>query len=110
MPVLPVPHFTWQVLRTALRSERPLTGRALRIVPTRQTRDGTFLNALVEQGLLARLTGTADAPFEATYALTANGKHAAEYGECDTPAPARTAEAPAGTRPKSAAPGGRANR
>jgi hypothetical protein len=40
---------------------------------------------MVERGLLARVTGTAEAPFEATYALTDRGEYAAEYGECDFP-------------------------
>jgi len=53
----------------------------LRIAPTVSTKDGAFLTILVEEGLLSRVTGTADAPFEATYTLTALGEHAAEYGE-----------------------------
>lgn len=81
MPVRPTSHFTWQVLRTAKRSKKPLTGRALRLAPTRNTKDGLFLTALVEEGLLDRLTGSEDEPFDATYALTEKGKHAAEYGE-----------------------------
>ena len=74
-------HFTWQVLRTVKRSKKPLAGRALRLVPNRYTKDGSFLTALVDQGLLTRSTGTATAPFEATYALTEKGKNAAEFGE-----------------------------
>ncbi|QJW95337.1 hypothetical protein [Frigoriglobus tundricola] len=81
MPVRPTTHFTWQVLRTVKRSTTPPTGRTLRIAPTVSTKDGAFLTVLVEEGLLKRVTGTADAPFEATYALTALGEHAAEYGE-----------------------------
>ena len=91
MPVFPVSHFTWQVLRTVKRSKKPPTGRVLRIVPNRRTKDGTFLNEMVDLGLLARATGTAAAPFEATYALTARGEHAAEYGECERPMRARPA-------------------
>lgn len=68
MPVFPVRHFEWQVLRTVKRGKSPPTGRALRLVPSRRTKDGSFLSALVEQGLLTRVTGTAAAPFEATYA------------------------------------------
>src|SRR4051812_30956416 len=83
MPVLPISHFTWQVLRTVKRNKKPPTGRALRVVPSRRTKDGTFLNDLVERELLVRATGTADAPFEATYSLTERGEHAAEYGECE---------------------------
>src|SRR5688500_14326199 len=71
MPVYPVRHFEWQVLRTVKRAKSPPTGRALRLVPSRRTKDGSFLTDLVEQGLLTRVTGTAAAPFEATYALTA---------------------------------------
>jgi hypothetical protein len=85
MPLLPVTHFEWQVLRTLVRSKKPPIGRALRIVPTRRTKDGTFLTDMVERGLLARVTGTAEAPFDATYALTERGEHAAEYGECEFP-------------------------
>lgn len=81
MPVRPASHFTWQLLRTAKRTKKPLTGRTLRITPTRQTKDGSFLTALVDAGLLTRVTGSADAPFEATYALTEKGKFAAEFGE-----------------------------
>jgi len=81
MPVRPASHFTWQVLRFVRRSKKPPTGRELRLVPNRLTKDGAFLTELVEEGLLTRVTGSADAPFEATYSLTEKGKHAAEYGE-----------------------------
>ena len=81
MPVRPTSHFTWQVLRAVKRSKKPPTGRALRLVPSRKTKDGSFLTALVDEGLLGRVTGSADAPFEATYALAEKGRHAAEYGE-----------------------------
>jgi hypothetical protein len=89
------------VLRTVKRSKKPPLGRALRLVPSRKTKDGSFLTALVEEGLLSRLTGTAEAPFEATYSLTEKGQHAAEYGEYEydmkpgdraAPAPARGAK------------------
>jgi hypothetical protein len=92
MPVLPVAHFTWQVLRTIKRSTQPPVGRALRLVPNRRTKDGTFLTELVEQGLLNRVTGAADAPFGATYTLTERGEYAAEFGECEMPVKARAAE------------------
>lgn len=85
MPVFPVRHFEWQVLRTVKRGASPPTGRALRLVPSRRTKDGSFLTDLVEQGLLTRVTGTAAAPFEATYALNERGEHAAEFGECEMP-------------------------
>jgi hypothetical protein len=81
MPVRQAAHLTWQVLRTVKRSKKAPTGRALRLVPSRKTKDGSFLNAIVDEGLLVRVTGTAAAPFEATYALTERGKYAAEYGE-----------------------------
>jgi hypothetical protein len=81
MPVRSTSHFTWQVLRAARRSKKPSTGRSLRLLPTRQTKDGTFLTTLVEAGLLSRVSGSKDRPFEATYALTEKGLHAAEYGE-----------------------------
>lgn len=81
MPVRPLPHLVWQVLRAAKRNKKPSIGRALRVAPTRNTKDGTFLTKLVEEGLLVQVTGTAAAPFEGTYSLTTKGDHAAEYGE-----------------------------
>lgn len=100
MPVLPVRHFEWQVLRAVKRSKTPPIGRALRLVPSRRTKDGSYLTELVDQGLLRRVTGTAAAPFEATYALTERGEHAAEYGECETPLKGRVVEAPIAEPPK----------
>ena len=100
MALLPVAHFEWQVLRAVRRSRKPAAGRALRLAPTRRTRDGSFLTNLVESGLLKRVTGTAETPFDATYALTELGEHAAEYGECDRPLPPRSVE----TLPQSARP------
>jgi hypothetical protein len=85
MPVLPVTHNQWQVLRAVKRSRKPPLGRELRLSPTRGTKDGSFLTNMVRLGLLERPTGTEKDPFEATYALTERGKHAAEYGECDFP-------------------------
>lgn len=77
------PH-DWQVLRTVVRAKSPPTGRQLRIVPSRRTKDGSFLTDLVNIGLLRVVAKAAD-PFAATYALTPLGEHAAEYGEyeCD---------------------------
>lgn len=92
MPLLPVTHFTWQVLRVVKRSKKPPLGRTLRLAPTRSTKDGNFLTDLVEQGLLARATGTVDKPFDATYTLTERGEHAAEYGECEIPIKAKVIE------------------
>ena len=83
MAVRPISHFTWQVLRTLKRSSSPLTGRDLRLVPTRRTKDGSFLTELVAEGLLRRVTGAAATPFDSTYDLTSLGDHAAEYGEYD---------------------------
>lgn len=92
MPIFPVRHFEWQVLRTVKRSKTPPTGRVPRLVPSRRAKDGSFLTDLVDQGLLARVTGSAAAPFEATYSLTAKGEHAAEFGEADFPLKGKTAE------------------
>ena len=94
MPLLPVTHFTWQILRVVKRSKKPSLGRTLRLTPTRNTKDGTFLTELIEQGLLTRVTGTADKPFDATYSLTEQGEHAAEYGECEMPVKAKAVEPP----------------
>ncbi|MCE9567824.1 MAG: hypothetical protein K8U57_37980 [Planctomycetes bacterium] len=85
MAVFPIPHHHWQILRAVKRSRKPPTGRELRLSPTRNTKDGTFLNGLVQAGLLTRVTGTDKEPFVATYSLTELGQHAAEYGECDFP-------------------------
>lgn len=90
MPTMPISHFTWQVLRAAKRSKTPLTGKQLRLVPSRKTKDGTFLDELVGAGLL-QAVGT-DPPsaktekripvqFRTRYRLTPVGEHAAEYGE-----------------------------
>jgi hypothetical protein len=87
------------VLRAVKRSKKPSVGRALRLAPTRRTKDGAFLTALVEEGLLERVTGVPTAPFEATYALTKRGKHAAEYGEYEYELKPRPA-APPPKRPK----------
>jgi len=87
--MMPISHFTWQVLRAAKRSKKPSTGKELRLVPNRRTKDGTFLDALVEDGLL-QVTGMDEATtetrrlpvqFRTRYKLTASGEHAAEYGE-----------------------------
>src|SRR5690349_15121696 len=118
--LLPIPHFEWQVLRAALRAEAAgalALGRDLRLVPTRRTKDGTFLDDLVRGGLLKAVgrpepvTGEADVPppFRARYRLTTLGRHAAEYGEYDDrDAPPAgtdgTREAEPAARP---APGGR---
>ena len=102
MPVLPVSHFTWQVLRTVHRSKNPLSGRALRLVPNRRTKDGTFLTELVDLGLMTLVSGTANEPFEATYALTERGQYAAEYGEGEIPARVRATEPTAVKRSKPA--------
>ena len=94
MPVMPVAHSTWQILRTAKRSRRPVVGLDLRLVPTRKTKTGEFLTDLVRAGLLDRVSGTEKAPFEATYKLTALGEHAAEFGECEVPIEVLRADKP----------------
>jgi hypothetical protein len=83
MPLFPITHFQWQVLRAVKRNRKPVLGRELRLSPTRGTKDGEFLNTLAFLGLITRLEGTEDRPFEAIYSLTELGKHAAEYGECE---------------------------
>jgi hypothetical protein len=71
----------------------------LRLVPNRKTKDGSFLTALVEEGLLDRASGTGDKPFEATYSLTEKGQFAAEYGEYEyTPKPRPTTPEPSQSR------------
>lgn len=89
MSMLPVSHFTWQVLRAAKRSKKPATGKELRINPTRKSRDGSFLDALVTAGLLEEVsvdepnenTRKWPAQFRTRYRLTESGGYAAEYGE-----------------------------
>lgn len=90
-------HYDWQLLRYMVRAEaarKQPFGRELRIYPTRLTKDGSFLDDLVELGLIAV---AAKAPplsagatldeknepvqFRTRYALTEKGRHAAEYGE-----------------------------
>ena len=98
MPIRAISHFTWPLLRTVNRSKKPLTGRGLRLVPDRRTKDGSFLTELVEAGLLTYATGTAEAPFEATYALTEKGQHAAEYGEYEYEFQRPSVESPAAAK------------
>ena len=100
--IIPLSHSDWQVLRAVLRAEAvggpPPLGRELRLTPSRKTKDGTFLDALVEEGLLAvaekagppraeRPRGESPEPaqFRTRYRLTEMGRHAAEYGEYDRP-------------------------
>lgn len=90
-------HFDWQLLRFMVRAEatrKQPFGRDLRIYPTRLTRDGSFLDDLVELGLIA-VAAKATPPsahatleekkepvqFRTRYVLTEKGRHAAEYGE-----------------------------
>src|SRR5262245_60006861 len=97
-----VTHWEWQLLRSLLRAESagkpPPLGSEVRTHHTRKTRDGTFLDRLIDEGLLevakeappaaARArTGEKLAPmqFRRRYRLTAVGRHAAEYGEYDRP-------------------------
>jgi hypothetical protein len=93
MPTMPISHFTWQVLRTVKRSKQPPTGKQLRLIPSRKTKDGTFLDDLVTEGLLqivrvdelpsnaTKREKETPVPFRTRYALTTQGEHAAEYGE-----------------------------
>jgi hypothetical protein len=87
MPIFPITHLQWQVLRAAKRSRKPLLGRDLRLAPTRSTKSGEFLTILVDLGLLNRVSGSARDPFEAVYSLTELGEFAAEYGEAELPNP-----------------------
>ena len=90
MPTMPITHFTWQVLRAVKRAKKKYpTGKELRLVPSRRTKDGTFLDGLVTDGLLevvgqdepTEQTRKWPAQFRARYRLTEKGEHAAEYGE-----------------------------
>ena len=89
MSMLPISLFTWQVLRAAKRSPTPATGKQLRITPSRKSKDGTFLDALVTVGLLAVVgveqpdekTKNRPVQFRTRYALTEKGEYAAEYGQ-----------------------------
>lgn len=86
--LVPMNGFEWQVLRAVLRAKSPPTGAELRLTPSRRTKDGRFLSWFTAAGLLrvAGLRNPAARPFEARYALTPLGEHAAEFGEfeCDT--------------------------
>lgn len=85
--LMPMGTFEWQVLRAILRaSPNYPTGRQLRLVPSRRTKDGTFLNDIVLRGLIKVVSKNKD-PFEATYALTALGEYAAEHGEYEAELP-----------------------
>ena len=91
MPTMPISHFTWQVLRAVKRSKKPPTGKQLRLVPSRRTKDGTFLDDLVGEGLLDVVgvdvpdgdDGRLPVQFRTRYKLTAKGEYAAEHGEFD---------------------------
>lgn len=87
MPIFPITHLHWQVLRAAKRNRKPILGKDLRLSPTRGTKSGEFLNTLVSLGLLSRVSGTERAPFDSFYSLSELGEHAAEYGECELPNP-----------------------
>ncbi len=80
---VPVRHTDWQILRAVARGKsKPVVGTKLRVVQSRETKDGSFLTKLVDMGLLEVVQAKAD-PFEATYRLTAVGAEAAEYGLCE---------------------------
>lgn len=94
MPIYPIPHEAWQQLRRIKRANgQPVPGRAVRVKPSRWTKDGDFLNRLVSAGLIRR-AGDVPAegkgafrlpaePFRFTYLLTEAGEHAAEFGEME---------------------------
>ena len=65
MPTMPISHFTWQVLRAVKRSKQPPTGKQLRLIPSRKTKDGTFLDGLVNEGLL-QVVSVDELPRDAT--------------------------------------------
>jgi hypothetical protein len=92
--IRPIDHFSWQVLRTLVRAKGPLSGKTLRVSPSRRSYDGTFLDVLVTAGLLevARVDPAPELPpwkkpgpvqFHTLYRLTARGKEAAEFGQYD---------------------------
>jgi hypothetical protein len=99
--ITPLPHFVWQTLRYMARAEatgKDAYGRELRMTPTRRTKDGTFLDELVDQGLIEAVSEPVPFPpgasrsekkespqFRTRYRLTELGRHAAEYGEYDMP-------------------------
>jgi hypothetical protein len=85
-------------LRAELAGQPPLLGRELRVYPSNHSRNGTFLDELVTDGLLAVAVkatpatiragdGSRPEPeqFRTRYKLTDKGRHAAEYGEYDKP-------------------------
>jgi len=76
-------------VRAEAGGERP-TGRELKLTPTPFTKDGTFLDHLVECGPIAvaakptppeRGREGEPAQFRTRYKLTKKGRHAAVYGE-----------------------------
>jgi hypothetical protein len=96
----------WIRLRMLVREPGgTLTGRKLRFVPSRRTKDGTFLDKLVETGLLEvvsvdpkpdKSSGEGSymtaVQFRTHYKLTDLGKKAAEYGEYTAPDKVRSSE------------------
>jgi hypothetical protein len=95
--------YDWQLLRLIARGgNAPLLGKALRLDWSRRTKDGTFLDDLVDMGLLEVVTpGEVEktypfrpAQFATTYRLTAEGERAAEYGEFEVPVPVRDGDCP----------------
>ncbi|VTS03477.1 unnamed protein product [Gemmata massiliana] len=85
--LFPIKHATWQQLRVLARAKgKPVLGRDIRIVPTRFTKSGEFLDELIEAGLIERaegkpIAGNEPEQFRVRYTLTEKGRHAAEYGE-----------------------------
>ena len=93
---------TWKILRAAKRAQPgAATGRDLRLIPSRKTKDGTFLDDLVEKGFLKVQSGTVPAAsddeptqFRQKYALTTLGEEAAEHGEYEVAFAGATADTP----------------
>lgn len=90
---VPRRHEVWQILRHVLRRGGELSGFDTRLKLSRYTKDGTYLDVLVRDGLLTPdgvpLAGDARWPpwlrpqFRCVYRLTDKGREAAEYGEVD---------------------------
>lgn len=80
--------FDWKVLRILTRAgSKPVPGATLRHTPTRVTSSGAFLTRLVAAGLVEVVGLPGEGWKDTLYRLTALGRHAAEYGEYEAPAP-----------------------
>ncbi len=74
--LMPMNAFEWQVLRKVLRDDDGggTLGRELRLIPSRRTKDGSFLMWFVAAGLLRVYAGRMSDPFDARFKLTEVGK------------------------------------